>query len=99
MILAQKSTRLSKKSKYQILLKLFHKVEIKRTLENSFYEATVTLIPKPHKTQQSKRISGPFFFPQKNILYLYFLFYLVHTINSKTRLVFEVVYSINSINR
>lgn len=30
------------------LLKLFHKIEIEGTLTNSFYEATVTLTPKPH---------------------------------------------------
>ena len=32
-----------------IFLKLFHKVAEKGTLPNSFYEATITLIPKPGK--------------------------------------------------
>jgi hypothetical protein len=32
-----------------VLLKLFHKIETGGTLPNSFYEATITLKPKPHK--------------------------------------------------
>ena len=32
-----------------ILFRLFHTIETKGTLPNSFYKATVTLIPKPHK--------------------------------------------------
>jgi hypothetical protein len=38
-----------------ILLKLFHEMETEGTLQNSFYEATVTLIPKPHKKTQQER--------------------------------------------
>jgi hypothetical protein len=32
-----------------IFLKLFHKTEREGSLSNSFYEATITLIPKLHK--------------------------------------------------
>ena len=37
-----------------ILLKLFQKIAEEGTLPNSFYEATVTLIPKPKSTQKRK---------------------------------------------
>ena len=42
-----------------ILFKLFHKIETGGTLPNSFYEATVMLIPKPHKGPR-KRTSDQF---------------------------------------
>jgi hypothetical protein len=42
-----------------ILLNLFHKIEIENTLLNSFYEATITLIPKPHKDPTKKENFRP----------------------------------------
>jgi hypothetical protein len=37
-----------------ILFKLFHKIETKETLPNSFYEATITQMPKPDKHPKKK---------------------------------------------
>ena len=37
-----------------MLLKLFQKIAEERTLPNSFYEATITLIPKPDKDNTEK---------------------------------------------
>ena len=42
-----------------IFLKLFHKIEILGILPNLFYEATITLIPKPHKDPTKKENFRP----------------------------------------
>jgi hypothetical protein len=41
------------------LLKLFHEIERERTLPNSFYEASITLIPKPNKETSKKENYRP----------------------------------------
>jgi len=42
-----------------ILSKLFLKIETEGALPNSFYEATITLIPKPHKDTTKKENLRP----------------------------------------
>jgi hypothetical protein len=45
-----------------IHLKLFHKIEIEGTLPNSIYEATISLIPKGHKSPRNKEKFRPISF-------------------------------------
>jgi hypothetical protein len=40
------------------LLKLFHEIERKGKLPNTFYEASITLIPKPGKDTSKRRTIG-----------------------------------------
>ena len=40
-----------------ILLKLFQKIAEEENLPNSFYKATITLIPKPYKTENYRPVS------------------------------------------
>jgi hypothetical protein len=41
------------------LLKLFHEIEREGTMPNSFYEASITLIPKPDKDTSKKENYRP----------------------------------------
>ena len=43
-----------------ILLKLFQKIAEGGTVPNSFYEATITLIPKPDNCITKKKIIGQY---------------------------------------
>ena len=43
-----------------ILLKLFQKIAEEGKLPNSFYEATITLIPKPDKDAARKKTTGQY---------------------------------------
>jgi hypothetical protein len=40
----------------EIFLNLFHTIETECTLSNSFYEATIILIPKPQKNSTKEEV-------------------------------------------
>ena len=42
------------------LLKLFQKMAEEGSLPNAFYEATITLIPKPDKDNTKKKTTGQY---------------------------------------
>ena len=44
-----------------ILLKLFQKIAEEGTLPNSFFEATITMIPNPHKDTTKKKITDQYY--------------------------------------
>jgi hypothetical protein len=51
--------RIFKEELIPTLLKVFHKIEREGTLPNSFYEASITLVPKPDKDTSKKENYRP----------------------------------------
>jgi hypothetical protein len=49
------TNRPSKKTKIPTLLKVFHEIEREATLPHSFYETSITSIPKHKDTTKRKR--------------------------------------------
>jgi len=58
----QKSTRIFKEELTPPLFKLFCKIGAEGTFPNSFYEAIITLIAKPHKDPTQKESLRPISF-------------------------------------
>ena len=54
MVLVQSSIRSSKKTYYLYFSNFSTKIETESPLQNSFYEATITLIPEPQKDPTKK---------------------------------------------
>ena len=52
------STKKLREALTLILLKLFQKIAEDGKLPNSFYEATITLIPKPEKIPQKRKLQA-----------------------------------------
>ena len=57
---SQRNSTAYKEELIPILLKLFQKSEEKATLLKSFYEANITLTPKPDNDTAKKKIPGQY---------------------------------------